>query len=389
MSAPWQSASSTPILDSGLLPQPRRKNTILGFLFGLLVGVLFILVVLRAGTQDQSETALFSYFGVLFLAVIIHELGHLFMGWIVGFHFNSIALGPIVFGFEYGKLTIRLRRGTGLLGHAGIQVDRVMRLRHRFLLFIIGGPTASLVSAAVAAFLIKCVFSKSWLVPVSAGYAYLSLLIGSAGFLPLWPKSRSDGSRMWMLLTSREKTRRLISTLALLHQTKLGIPLKLWKKTWLNATTAVRDDSFDEFTSNWIAFCAASARKDVPKLTAHLERCLELASVLPDAKRDEIAREAGIYVAWFRNDAGAAEKWFAQRKYSNQTTRIMQIRMKVALDCARRDFASSFKGIEEGANIIESLPNTPYREVLRESWREWQDELTKKQSQLVRTSQLE
>lgn len=380
-----QSVPPTPILDSGVLPRPRRKNTILGFLFGVLIGVLFLLVVIRAGTQDQSETALFSYFGILFLAVIIHELGHLFVGWIVGFHFSSIALGPIALGFEYGKLTIRLRRGTGLLGYAGIQVDRVMRLRHRFLLFTIGGPAASLVSAVVAAFLIKYMFPKSWLVPVGAGYAYLSSLIGMAGFLPLWPRSRSDGSRMWMLLTSREKTRRLISTLALLHQTKLGIPLKLWKKTWLDATTAVRDDSFDEFTSNWIAFCAASARKDIPKLTAHLERCLDLACMLPDAKRDEIAREAGIYVAWFRNDATSAEKWFAQRKYPKQTTQIMRIRMNVALDCARKDFASSFKGIEQGATFIESLPNTPYREVLRESWREWQDELTEKQNQLICT----
>lgn len=385
MSAPEQRAFTTPILDSGVLPQPRRKNAILGFLFGLLIGGLFLLVVLRAGTEDQSEIALFSYFGVLGLAVVIHELGHLFVGWIVGFHFSSIALGPIIFGFEYGKLTIRLRRGTGTLGYAGIQVDRVIRLRHRFLLFIVGGPAASLASAAVAVFLIKYFFPKSWLVPVGAGYAYLSSLIGIAGFLPLWPRSRSDGSRIWMLLTSHEKTRRLISTLALLHQTKLGTPLKLWKTTWLNATTAVRDDSIDEFTSNWIAFCAASARKDIPKLTAHLERCLELAYMLPDAKRDEIAREAGIYVAWFRNDAAAAEKWFAQRKYPKQTMRIMRIRMRVALDCARKDFASSFQAIEEGAAFIESLPNTPYREVLRESWREWQNELTEKQNQLVCT----
>lgn len=385
MQVPGQSASPTPILDSGVLPQRRRKNTILGFFFGLLIGALYLLVVIKASAQDQGNIAALSYLAVLGLAVIIHELGHLFAGWMVGFHFSSIALGPIVFGFEYGQLKIRLRWGTGLLGYAGIQIDRVVRLRHRFLLFIVAGPSASLVSAAAAVFLVQYLFSNSWLIPVGAAYAYLSSLIGIAGFLPLWPRSRSDGSRIWMLLTSRERTRRLISTLALVHQTKRGIPLKLWKRTWLNATTAVRDGSFDEFTSNWIAFLAASARKDIPELTGHLERCLELAYMLPDAARDEIAREAGIYAAWFRNDSAAGEKWFAQRKYPKQTTPMMRIRMNVALDCARKDFASSFRGIEEEATFIESLPNTPYREVLKESWREWEDELREKQSQLVCT----
>jgi hypothetical protein len=376
----------TPILDSGVLPPRRRKNAVLGFVFGMLIGALFVLVIIKASnSESQTNIAAVSYLLVFTLAVLIHELGHLVAGWIVGFHFNMIALGPVVFGFEYGKLKIRLVLGTGMLGYAGVQIDRVVRLRHRFLLFIVGGPAANLISAAVAVGLVKYLFLNSWMVPVLVGFVYISLLIGVVGVLPLWPKSRSDGSRIWMLLTSREKTRRLLAAMALVNQTRLGTPLKAWKKTWMNATTSVRDESFDEFTANWIAFCAASSRKDLPKVTAHLERCLGLAYMLPDSKRDEIAREAGIYAAWFRNDAVAAEKWIGQMKYPKQTTKMLQLRLQVVLDCARKDFARAFEGMKEGAEFIESLPETPYRTLLKESWKEWEGDLKEKQNELVNT----
>jgi hypothetical protein len=378
-----QSTSVSPILDSGVLPPRRRKGKILGFCVGFLLGILFFVVVARASTtQSQANVAAFSYFVVLGLAVMTHEVGHLAAGWGVGFHFNSISLGPVVFGFEYGRMRVRVRQGTGTLGFAGVHIDRVIRLHRRMLVFIAGGPAANLVSAAVASVLVKSALSpSSWLMPVAIGFLYFSLFLGVVGFLPLWPKSRSDGSRIWMLLTSRGKTRRWISTMALLIQSRLGTSPKLLKQTWLTSATSLRDDSFDEFTANWIAFAAASSRKDVPKVTAYLERCLELAYMLPDSTRDEIAREAGIYAAWFRNDAEAAEEWFGQMKHPKQTTKIMQIRVNVVLDCARGDFTRATEGLGQGSAFIESLPDTPLRAMLKESWNEWGEELEERRNQ--------
>jgi hypothetical protein len=105
--------------------------------------------------------------------------------------------------------------------------------------------------------------------------------------------------------------------------------------------------------------------------------------MLPISKRDELAREAGIFAAWFRNDAVAAEKWFAQMKYPKQTTKIMRIRVRIALDCARREFGSAFNLIQEGTAFIEALPETPFRGLLKESWQEWADEVKERQNQTV------
>jgi hypothetical protein len=379
--------SETPILDSGVLPPQRKKNSVLGFCFGVVIGILFLVVVIKASsTESQKDIAGFTYFIALGLAVIIHELGHLIAGWLVGFHFASISVGPFILGKEHGKIKIHFRQGLGALGFAGVHIDRIRRLRRRFLIFIIGGPASNLLSAALVVVLVKYAFPSvrgSWLMPVIAGFLYLSLFLGVIGFLPLWSKSRSDGSRIWMLLTSYKKSRRLISAMALINQTRLGVPLKSWKCTWLKAVTAVRDESFDEFTANWIAFLAASGRKDVPTLRTHLERCLELAYMLPVAKRDEIAREAGIYAAWHGNNAILAERWLAQMKYPKQIVKIMQIRIDIVMAYARKDFGNAFNGMDEGSVFIESLPQSPYQEMLKQSWLEWKDELREKQNQTV------
>jgi hypothetical protein len=137
--------SETPILDSGVLPPQRKKNSVLGFCFGVVIGILFLVVVIKASsTESQKDIAGFTYFIALGLAVIIHELGHLIAGWLVGFHFASISVGPFILGKEHGKIKIHFRQGLGALGFAGVHIDRIRRLRRRFLIFIIGGPASNL-----------------------------------------------------------------------------------------------------------------------------------------------------------------------------------------------------------------------------------------------------
>ncbi len=254
------------------------------------------------------------------------------------------------------------------------------------LIFVIGGPAANLMSAAAIVVLVRYVFPSSadtWVAPFAAGFAYFSLFLALVSLLPLLPNSRSDGARIWMLLTSYNRTRRLISALALASQTRRGVPLKFWKKSWLRTVASIRDASFDEFTANWIAFLAASSRKEAPEAAAHLERCLELAHALSIVKRDELAREAAIFTAWFRCDVVGAEKWLAQMKHPKQTTRIMQLRMRVALDSARADYESAFSGLHEGAVFIDALPETPFKVMLKESWQEWEGEIQGRKNEMT------
>ncbi len=382
-------ASSTPILDSGVLPPRRKKGYTLGFIIGLLISILFGVVVFKvADTQDQGDLAIASLFAAFIVVVTIHEIGHTAAGWFVGFHFSSIAIGPIQFGFEYGKLKFRVLQGASAGGFAGIHIDRVRRLRHRLLIFIIAGPLANLVSGILSLFLLKYVApssSKNWMVPMGTGFAYLSLLIGIINLIPMGSKLQNDGTRIWTLLNSYEKARRWISAIALAKESQKGVPLRLWKRTWLKAASSLKDESYDEFLGNWIAYIAANGRKDIPELTARLERCLALSHFLSTPKRDEIAREAAILSAWYRNDAETADKWLTQRVYPKNTTQLIQIRTRIALACARREFTEAFSGLKEGTIFIDALPDTPFKKTLREGWKEWEGEVKERADQPVGT----
>jgi len=73
-----ESAAITPNLDAGVLPPPRPK-------IGFVIGIVFVAVIENVGnSESRSNLALLSYFVILALVVVLHELGHLAAGWFVG-----------------------------------------------------------------------------------------------------------------------------------------------------------------------------------------------------------------------------------------------------------------------------------------------------------------
>jgi hypothetical protein len=369
----------TPILDSGVLPTPRPRKRILGLIVGFDIGILFVSIVDKVGSaKSQSVLTLLNYFISVGLAVTIHEFGHLTAGWLVGFHFSHISVGPLSIKIQYGRLKVQIRRGLGALGYAGMHIETVKGVRRSLLLYTAAGPAANLISGVLAALLVNSAFPSlrtTWVAPFATGFSVLSLLIGLMSLVPYGKTVRSDGARIWMLLNSPDRTRRWITAAALASQQRRGVLPRNWKRTWLKAVCSVRDASVDEISGNVLAYIAASDVDDAPTAATHLERCLELAPLSPPASRDFVAREASYFCAWFRSDAKLAEHWLSQVKRSKLTVPLLQIRTNIALDCARHRFDDAIGGWQKGADFIERLPLTPIRGPLLESWREWGDQI--------------
>ena len=177
-----ESSSTTPILDSGVLPAPRPKKRILGVIIGFGVGILFAVIVDRlSGPKSQPALTLLSYFIGVGLAVTLHELGHVGAGWLVGFHFSHISIGPFSVRVEYGRLKVQIRKGFGALGFAGMHIETVKGLRRRLLLYCAAGPAANLITGTLAALFVYFAPSFSRMTSVTSlavGFSVLSLLIG-------------------------------------------------------------------------------------------------------------------------------------------------------------------------------------------------------------------
>jgi len=380
--------SGTPILDSGVLPPRSRKKSVVSFVPGLVGGFLFGLAMVAIGEKADGDLypgeGLLIFVVALGLSVTVHEFGHLLAGWALGFQFSFLSIGPFSLRLEYGLLKVRVRREMPVLGYAGMHVNGVKRLRRRMLVYIAAGPAANLISVPVAVILTNHAFPSlmySWTSSLAAEFVMISILLFALGLVPLG--SSSDGSRIAMLLRSRERARRWISTIAVGGQQRKGTRPKHWRQTWLRTATSLHDHSLDEFSGNWMAYISANAKKDTSLASLHLERCLELAHLLRHSTRDLVAQETAVFAAWFRKDAALAEKWASQVKKPKLTQHVLRIRMNLALCCARRDFAGASDIWQQGFTLIEKLPATLSRDRLRESWLEWQAEIQERRRETV------
>jgi len=379
--------SATPILDSGVLPPRARRTTWRGLSIGFVLGLLWALIVIKVvGGQFEN---LFPGLGVLllvfaiFLAITVHEIGHLTAGWVVGFRFSVIRIGPFSLNLEHGRLRVRIRREMPALGYAGMHIDNVRRLHRRMLIYIAAGPIANLLSVPATVLLVNYAFprlGKSWVAVPAAEFALISLMFTMLSLVPIQSGLLSDGARIEMLLCSRERSRRWLSIAAIGMSSNGGKRAKDWRRTNLQRATSVHDNSMDTFTGIWLAYLSANDRKDADTAAGHLERCLDFTPRLPISLRELVAQEAAVFSAWFRNDGSLADKWLTQVKKPLLMQRLVRLRLDVALRCAHQDYPAATLAWQEGLTFIERATSGASQHRLRESWLEWQEEIRERQS---------
>jgi Zn-dependent protease len=331
----------TPILDSGILPLRKPREITVVTILGIIGGSVIVLIQ----ALIQPKIGILLYFAALTVAILIHELGHLTAGWCVGFRFRCIAVGPFALHLERGRLKLRLLREltvSGYAGYAGMEVDTVVRLRRRLLLFIVAGPAANLITVPIAVLFSNhtSLDARHPLFPsFAAPLMMVSVLISVLNLLPFpaGPTSFTDGFRIATLLRDRERTRRLLSIYAVGAQRLNGKPPNNWKKTWLKAASSVCDDSVDDFWGNWLAYTSCFARNDGGLGAVHLERCLQLSGWLTETIRDSTAQQAACFSALFRRDTPLAQKWLKEtRRWNSRKLRFAEPSRKVQFPASAR-----------------------------------------------------
>jgi len=324
---------------------------------------------------------------LLFLAAVaVHEVGHFLAGVAVGFHFNSIQIGPLFVEDSYGALRAYFSLDMMALGYSAMYADKARKLRRRLLIYIAGGPVANLlciIAVAVIGHLLPR--SDSNLATAAGQFGAISLLLAMVSLLPI---ATTDGGLIEMLLTSPFAARRFISTVALGAQFTQGVRARNWRKTWINAATYIPDKSRDDFYANWMAYLSASDRKDAVLSARHLECCLSLTPALTNRLRSLLAHEAVVHCAWSRRDLNLAERWLTQVKRRRLLAPIDRARIQVALCCARHNFDDAATTCEAALSLFQQMPAKPYIRALQESWVEWRTEIQERKT-LLSTSDFE
>jgi len=374
--------TATPILDSGVLPKGAgRKKKISRQLFGFVLGLLFAGVLIASESEQHARSSAGNYLLAFYLlsfvpAIAVHEAGHLVAGWAVGFRFSFVAIGPFSLRLQYGRLKISMRRGMPAGGHAGMQVDRVRRLRHRLLVFMIGGPFANLLTAGLLVLVDHWTAESNWFSLPIRIFWMISLILGLANLVPIRAGMRyTDGARVKMLLTALPRSRRWISITALANQRDNGVRPRQLRQTWLRAAGVGEDGSVDDFSGNWLEYTSANDRKDATIAALRLERCLALTSQLGPSVQDIVFLEGAVFTAWFRNDSALAQLWFGKVKKVKAIPKLLRMRADIAMLCARRKFDLALIRWEEANQYIEKLPDSVAQQSLREGFLEWKEEI--------------
>ncbi len=320
------------------------------------------------------------------LAVAVHEIGHLLTGWVVGFRFNSIQIGPLFVEDDYGMLRARFSFDMMALGYSAMYANNARKLRRRLLIYIAGGPGANLLCVIAVALIGRLLPpSNSNLATPAGQFGAISLLLAMISLLPI---AATDGGLIELLLCSPFAGRRFISTVALGAQFTQGVRARNWRKTWIHAATYIPDKSRDDFYANWMAYLSASDRNDPVLSARYLECCLSVTPALTDRLRGLVAQEAVVHCAWSRQNLHLAEKWLSEMNKGTSLPPIARARIHVELCCARKNFDDAVTACEAALGLFQRMPAKPYMRALQESWADWRTEIRERRA-LLSTSNLE
>ncbi|WP_295470522.1 M50 family metallopeptidase [uncultured Pseudomonas sp.] len=133
---------------------------------------------------------------LIMLATLIHEAGHWLGARLAGMPVLQVQVFHLAIQPQRRGLRVRLKgvpRSLGLSGYVFAAQRPDQPVRESLLLFVVMGPLANLIAAALC--LILAVLGGS-LIGVLPGFALINLGMGLANLVPTWGRSQSDGFKL-------------------------------------------------------------------------------------------------------------------------------------------------------------------------------------------------
>jgi hypothetical protein len=371
--------STTPILDLlEPLPRPRVEKVILRGV------VLFLVLVAFAIFFWNSEILLIvtGYLLLTFALIAIHELGHILAGWSVGLRLQSIGIGPLQIEREVDNWRLGLRPHL-VTGFTSMSFDRILRMRQRLIVFLVGGPIASFLTSVIAFSILPMIEQKSSLLPIVGWAGVLSFLIVIINLHPKrFGRDVSDGLKLKILLKSREGTKQLIAIHALAMLKNRNLDPAQCNRRWIRVAF-----SGPLVQNTWFADMQAykeSVDSSPTSAAEYLERCLARSALLDSKARDELILEATVFTAWYRDDTAKADEWYKRAVTAEHAGPLARVRVEVALHCIHRRFDEALTKCQEGILLIQKLPQSKAA-LCEPSWIEWRKEIEQRRHQATLT----
>jgi hypothetical protein len=235
------------------------------------------------------------------LAVLVHELGHLVAGLRAGLSFRSITVLGFSLSRQAGRWSFRYGRGPFLGGWVVMTPSGADDVVARYRLFILGGPVASTLYAAlaIALYLLFRDAASSGLLQILWGQARFAVAIVALGMLPgtLLPFThRGFPTDMQLLLQLRKPgpvQTRLLAILLFMGYIADGVPAADWPEDLVALVLEPEDGSTSEARAMLIAYNWSLDKGRHEEASERISRALEVARSL--GKKAGFLRELAEY----------------------------------------------------------------------------------------------
>jgi hypothetical protein len=299
--------SSTPILDlESALPQPRTGRWI-----GLLVGIpLGVLLGLSSGTNLRYLPNLngFLFLPALYVAIAIHEIGHLVFGAVVDMPPGALIVGGVVIFKSGERWLVRFDPRCMFGGLAKVLPSTGNFRRSSFAWMIAGGPVASvaLTVATWGEFALHGRGTLGWI--GSIFWAGLLTIIAS-----LFPFSsginKSDGACLWTLMRRPEQLGPWAAVLALQAEETRGVVPRDWDEEVFNRMLMAETFANEYAYVQLLAFYRFADRHQEEEALRHLENALTKSARCGKRFRQCLFLEAAWSSADVRRNVAQARTW--------------------------------------------------------------------------------
>jgi len=240
-------------------------------------------------------------------SILIHELGHLVAGLLVGEHFDSIRVGPIQVNRTWKVSWHWTPRAVVTGATSAFAVNR-SGIRWKLFFSTLAGPATN-IAASVLVFEVMPRYGSKYeaismlFVLVSGFIGVVNLFAGEEqhGTMP-------DGLRLWVLLFDKRRRERLFSILMLIADVKQGKKIECLDAYGSGEGLQVRDGSAQQVVTNWVAFMQANRGESGSQ---YLENCLAASSAVGPGFRNLLILEAARFQATQRKKCDLAREWLA------------------------------------------------------------------------------
>ena len=299
---------------------PKEKNTfqklipmLVGGGVGLVIGYFgaeYFLTDLQNFMDSAPNLLVAILLGILafFLVILIHELGHLAGGLLMGDEFSFLSVGPFKVQKEDGQFHFQLLKSTSALGLALTLPTKVEGYKKRRLVTIAGGPFASLVLALGS-------FS---LAPILAPF-FLNLLGGFSSFIFLMTAipakaggMLTDGMQILMTLRNDAKGKQYGDFMHLFALDQKGMLPKDYPLSFMNPYEKEElEDIYDIGFAQKFYHKALDAG-DLEKAKKYISQIEENYTLYPPVFHIELLAEVACYYSFHQPDPEKFQAIMAQ-----------------------------------------------------------------------------